>query len=400
MSRPLPRDGEAPAVVAYVLPTLESGGTENHVLRLAARLDRSRFSPVVYATAEGGSLRKEFDRLGIPVCVLDSRLSPNRVGVARSLRSAASLLVRLPRLLRADRTAIVHAYLPAANVIGPLAARLCGARACLVSKRSLCDYKAGRPLLASMENLGNLLADAILVNSDAVRRDVSRIERFTGGKFRKIYNGVDLPERRTEEERLAFRAREGIAADAPLAVAVSNFFAYKGHDVLVRAAARLASRIPGARLALVGRDSGTLEAVRALARGLGLSETVLFPGERADVPDFLRAADLFVHPSRQEGFSNAILEAMAAGLPVVACDVGGNAEAIVHGETGLLVPAGDDAAMADALGALLADPARSKAMGDAGRARAAAAFPLDGMVREMEALYGSLLAKGAGGTGR
>jgi glycosyltransferase involved in cell wall biosynthesis len=301
-------------------------------------------------------------------------------------------LARLVRFLRRDRPDIVHCYLPAANVLGPVAARIAGVPKVIVSKRALCDYKAGYPFISRIEPVGNRLADVVLVNSDAVRRDVERTESGWGGKFRKIYNGVGTVDPWSPSEREAFRAREGIPADARVAVSVSNFFPYKGHDTLVTAASRVAREIPGAYFVLVGRDAGTLEAVRRQAAEAGLAGRVRFPGVRTDVPDFLRAADLFVHPSREEGFSNAILEAMAAGLPVVACDVGGNPEAVLPGETGLLVPRDDPGAMAEAVAGLLRDAASGRAMGDAGRRRARERFSLDRMIAEMGSMYADLVA--------
>ena len=115
------------------------------------------------------------------------------------------------------------------------------------------------------------------------------------------------------------------------------------------------------------------------------------------MPDLLRAADLFVHPSHQEGFSNAILEAMAAGLPVVACDVGGNPEAVVDGVTGRLVPPRDPTALANAMAEILADPGKGRSMGEAGRQRATEQFSLDRMVREIEEMYESLMLRGPAG---
>ncbi|MBP2677250.1 MAG: putative Glycosyl transferase group 1 [Deltaproteobacteria bacterium] len=289
------------------------------------------------------------------------------------------------------RPDILHTYLPAANVIGPLAARLAGVPRVIVSKRSLADYKVRFPLLRHTESFANRLADVILVNSDAVRRDVERTERHWGGKFRKIYNGVAPIEPWAPDEAMAFRRREGIPADALVALCVSNFYPYKGHEELVEAAVMVVHASPNVIFLLVGRDSGTLEATRTRIRERGLEGSFRFLGSRTDVPDLLRASDLFVHPSREEGFSNAILEAMAAGLPVVACDVGGNPEAVVDRETGRLVPSRNAAAFSSAIAELLADPEKRNAMGKAGRDRATERFSLDRMVGEMESLYESLV---------
>ena len=133
-----------------------------------------------------------------------------------------------------------------------------------------------------------------------------------------------------------------------------------------------------------------MEAMRARVRERGIEGSVRFVGSRTDVPDLLRAADLFVHPSREEGFSNAILEAMAAGLPVVACDVGGNPEAVVDGETGRLVPPRDPERLAGAMAELISDVSKRKIFGYAGIRRAAEQFSLDRMVEEMGSLYESL----------
>jgi glycosyltransferase involved in cell wall biosynthesis len=298
------------------------------------------------------------------------------------------------RLLRRSPPDILHAYLPAANVIGPVAARLSSVPRVIVSKRALAEYKAHYPLLRRVEPLGNRLADVILVNSDAVRRDVERTERHWEGKFRKIYNGVAPIEPWAPDEAMAFRRREGIPDDTLVALCVSNFYPYKGHEELVEAVAKVVPVYPNVIFLMVGRDSGTMEATKARVRERGIERSVRFVGSRTDVPDLLRASDLFVHPSREEGFSNAILEAMAAGLPVVACDVGGNPEAIVDRETGRLVPPRNAWAFASAVAELLADPEKRKAMGEAGRHRATERFSLDRMVGEMESLYEALAGGG------
>jgi len=380
-----------PVSVAYVLPNVESGGTERHLLSLVRRLDRSRFAPFLVTTAGGGALHENFAAL-LPVTVFGevSRSWRFRKEPVKHLITVA----RLARLFRQRRPHIVHAYLPAANVIAPAAARLAGVRRVVISKRALADYKAHYPLLRRVEPVGNRLADVILVNSDAVRRDVERFERHWEGKFRKIYNGVEPPGPWTAQEVAAFRRREKIPEGAFAALCVANFYPYKGHAELVEVASRVAARVPEALFLLVGRDAGTLEETAREVRRRGLERTVRFLGERGDVFDLVRASDLLVHPSREEGFSNAILEAMAGGLPVVAFDVGGNREAVVHGVTGLLAPPGDVEALAEAVAALAADAGRRRAMGQAGRRRAEEEFSLDRMVREMERLYDDLAEGG------
>ena len=381
----------APLKITYVLPNVESGGTERHVLTLAGRIDRSRFSLSMVTTAGGGSLYDDFSAM-MPMTILGEpkRSRRFRKGPLEHLRTIGVLA----RLLRRSPPDILHAYLPAANVIGPVAARLTGVPRVIVSKRALAEYKAHYPLLRRVEPLGNRLADVILVNSDAVRRDVERTEEHWKGKFRKIYNGVAQIGRWTPVEAMAFRRRERIPADALVALSVSNFYPYKGHEELVEAAARIVPAFRNVIFLMVGRDSGTLEAMRSRVRERGIEGSVRFAGSRTDVPDLLRAADLFVHPSREEGFSNAILEAMAAGLPVVACYVGGNPEAIVDGETGRLVPPRNAAAFASAVAELLSDPEKRKAMGEAGRHRATERFSLDRMVGEVESLYETLAGGG------
>jgi glycosyltransferase involved in cell wall biosynthesis len=317
------------------------------------------------------------------------RFRPGPAEHARALR-------RLVRIFRAEAPDIVHTYLAAANVLGPVAARLAGVRLVIVSKRSGTFYQAAFPLLRRMERIGSLLSNVVMVNSDAVRREVERTERHQEGKFLRIYNGVAPIPAWTSEEITFFRAREGLPSGAPVAVCVSNFFDYKGHLDLVAAIATVTGEFPETNFVFIGRDAGTLEVTRAAARDHGVLPHIRFAGHRADVSDFLRAADLFVHPSHQEGFSNAILEAMAAGLPVVACDVGGNPEAVVDGVTGFLVPPRSPGRLAEAMSDLLGDEGKRRAMGEAGKRRAEERFSLGRMVTEVEAMYESL-ALGKGG---
>ncbi|MFA6147326.1 MAG: glycosyltransferase [bacterium] len=382
-----------PVPVAYVLPNLELGGTERHVLDLAAAIDRRKFSPRVVCTAGGGSMEEEFSRRGVPVHVLEYRgisLKPGKAGPL--FRNARSFFRAFTKILAENNIRILHCYLPAGNILGMAAASLHRTPVKIVSKRGLCQYKDGHPLFSFFEDLANLFSDGILVNSLAVEADVRRTERFLGGKISLLYNGID-PE--VPPPSPVGNLFPGIAwrEDDPIVCCVANFFPYKGHRDLVEAAHTVVESFPHARFLLVGRDSGEMGAVRDRIEALGLSANVLLTGERDDAARIIAASTLVVHPSHTEGFPNTILEAMAAGKPVVATDAGGIPEAVVDGTTGIIVPVGDPGKLADGLLALIRDPVRARAMGQAGRIRLLERFTIGKMVEGMEQFYGKLLAR-------
>ena len=372
--------------IAYLLPNIESGGTERHLLSLARSLDRSRYSLSLVTTAGGGSLYKEFSAI-MPVKVMGEPEAHRRIRVGPLVHVGA--IGALAGMYRREKPDIVHAYLPAACVIGPVAARLAGVRGVIVSRRSLSNYKARFPLLRKVEPLGYRLADVVMVNSDAVRRDVERTERFWEGKIRLVYNGIDTAMPDPAPIREMFPELAGREA-GPVVTYVANLFPYKGHMDLVEAARTVVNEFPSALFILVGRDAGEMDAVRARIDALGLERNVLLAGLRTDAPGIVAASSFVVHPSREEGFSNTILEAMAAGKAVVAARVGGNPEAVIDGETGMLVPPRDPAALSAAMLSLLRDPARALEMGAAGRRRVVECFSLEKMVREIESIYEGL----------
>jgi glycosyltransferase involved in cell wall biosynthesis len=374
-----------------VVPGLGRGGTEKHVLDLAARLDRGKFSPFVISTGGGGPLEENLRSLGVPTHILEFRgLSIHPGNAAGYLRDARSFFREFAAVLGSHRAAIVHSYLPAANILGTFAGVVARTPVKIVSKRGLCQYKEGHPLFSFFEDVANLSSDAILVNSLAVEKDVRRTERFLGRKVFLIYNGIDpeVPRPATVESLIpGFAWRE----DDPVVCYVANFFPYKGHRDLVDAARTVVEACPRARFLLVGRDAGEMGPVRDRIESHGLSGNVLMTGERGDAARIIASSTLVAHPSHTEGFPNTILEAMAAGKPVVATDAGGIPEAVGDGVTGIIVPVGNAGKMADALLALLRDPGRAEAMGRAGRERAVERFSLAAMVMAVEETYLELL---------
>jgi glycosyltransferase involved in cell wall biosynthesis len=384
-----------PVGVAYVLPGLGRGGTEKHVLDLASRLDRHRFEPCVISTAGGGAMEEELTGRGIPVRILDYRglsLHPSR---ALPLSGEARAFFRsFARILTEYRVSVLHTYLPAANVLGMAAAVRHRTRVRIVSKRALCRYKEGHFVYSVFEDLANLAADAVMVNSRAVAEDVRRSERFVEGKMFLVHNGVDIPGNTAGGGRPPIPPDLRLPAGTLPIACIANLHAYKGHKDLVDGASLVVKTFPQARFLLVGRDGGEGEALRRRIANQGLEGKVLLTGPRTDVDVILAASEFVVHPSHEEGFSNVILEAMGAGKAVVATRVGGNPEAVVDGRTGLLVPPGESDALASAILELLRDPERAVTMGRAGMERARDLFPLEAMVTAVEETYLRLLEGG------
>ncbi|MBU0595764.1 glycosyltransferase, partial [Candidatus Bipolaricaulota bacterium] len=185
-----------------------------------------------------------------------------------------------------------------------------------------------------------------------------------------------------------------------LVVAVGNLHPRKGLEELVTAASQVAADVPTAYWVVVGRDDGMGPELRTRIERAGLQGRVRLVGPREDVARILAAADVVVHPSRQEGFSNVVLEAMAAARPLIVTDVGGNAEAVVHGESGLVVSAQDPDALAGAIKRLLADPEEAERLGTVARRRVEELFTIDRMVGGVAAMYEDLVSRRDGGIHR
>lgn len=381
-----------PVGVAYVLPGLGRGGTEKHVMDLASAIDRRSFSPCVISTAMGGPVEEELASRGVPVHLLDYRGLSLQPGKALPLlRDARRFFEAFARILEERHVAILHAYLPAANILAMAATLPRRSRVRIVSKRALCRYKEGHPAYSRFEDLANLAADAVMVNSHAVAEDVRRTERFVEGKMFLVYNGLDLPGEAPDRGRRPLPPDLGLPPDSLAVTYVANLREDKGHMCLVEAARRVVEAVPSARFLLVGREDREAAPVRAKILELGLDGHVVLTGARRDIPAILGATRVVAHPGNQEGLSNAILEAMAAGVPVVASRSGGNPETVEDGKTGLLVPPGDPVALASAILDLLRDPGRAAGMARAGRERIRDRFSLAGMVTGVEESYIELL---------
>jgi glycosyltransferase involved in cell wall biosynthesis len=233
------------------------------------------------------------------------------------------------------------------------------------------------------------LPDAVFAVSEQVRKHCIEVDRIDPERVQTIYNGLDLSE-------WDYSDRAETTPSRPLITTVGNIRRVKGHDIFIQAAASVVRQYPNAIFSIAGGvlDPDYFKELQDLVRDLGLTDCFYFAGAVTDLHQHLSAADVFVLPSRSEGFSNAIIEAMAASLPVVATNVGGNAEAVKDGINGLLVPPDDSMALAKAIAHLLSDPSQARKMGIAGKTIVAENFTTEAMMTKITRTYKDLLSRG------
>lgn len=354
------------------------GGAEMFVRRAAPLLRRSGWDLRVVTLVSGGPLVAELSADGVPVVELGVR-GPQDAGV----------LLRLARLWQAAPPDLVHTHLYHAGLVGRLVARQVGIRRVVVHQHGA-ELGRGR-LRTLLDRAAAGLVDNYVTSCRAVAQILNERERVPATRITIIYNGL-------EAAVLARPAGEQHPPGWPLppgALAlgcVGRLAVEKGQDVLLEALVRLNNTGKELHTVLIG--TGAQAAVLAArAAHADLAGRVHFTGERRDIPAWLACFDLFVLPSRWEGISLALLEAMAAGLPVIATAVGGTPEVVEDGVTGLLVLPNDPRSLARAIQRLVEQPALRLSLGQAGRERVASHFNLEGSLRQLDKLYRSLLGK-------
>jgi glycosyltransferase involved in cell wall biosynthesis len=363
--------------VAYLIDRLQRAGAQAHLGQLVSRLDKGGFEPEVVCLLAGGPVSEEMKGRGVPVEVLG-------LGRLYGPRALAEL-VRFARRLRERRIDVLHTYLVSANIYGTIAARM--ARVPVITSRRDVGFSRNWRLRLVEERLINPLVDRVVAVSPAVAELTGREHGLPPGRLVTIENGVDVEVWTPEGQPRAEARRELALREDEIAVGVIGHLSpVKGHADFLRAAAHVYAQDSRARFVLVG-DGPLRPALEALAASLGLGPRVVFAGTRADMPRVLSALDVVAVPSHSEGMSNALLEAMAMALPVVATRVGGNPDVVRDGVTGRLVPPRDPAALARALGELVKDPAARQSLGRAARRHVADNLSLSGMVRRYEELY-------------
>jgi len=369
--------------VLYLVDNLGPGGSQRYVAELAKHAASFGVRPYVCSAKEGGVFHEELLREGTPLFFAPFKKLYGPDGF-RALSTIISYI-------RTQRIDVVHTFQTNANILGTMAARITGRRV-ITTRRDMGDFgMRGSPRLASFETLViNRLAHRIIANSRAAMEAARESEGIPFEKLGCIYNGIDCGRFRFEPERGPWRRALGVSERASCVFGiVAGHRPVKSVDTAIRAFSRVRKSYPDSVLLLVG-GGPERPVLEALVKKLDLEDSALFFGPREDVENLLPAFDVFLNSSRSESFSNAILEAMASGLPVVATKVGGNPESVLDEVTGFLVPAGDPVSMGAAMEKLASDPLLRNRMGQAGMDRVHALFSKEHSFLELEKLYRSL----------
>ncbi len=359
--------------VLQVTHDLGVGGLPRVVVTLATSLDPSRYDVSVLCMRGRGALAEDLERAGIPIFDLAPPRQPDRLAAWRTLQHL--------RRLRPD---ILHTHNSQPFLEAGLAGLLARVPAFIHTDHGREFPDRRRYMLA--ERVMSRFADRVVGVSEQTARDLVHWEKMRPERVIAIENGIDGGPFAHAPDVGEARRSLGLSETVPVIGAVSRFQPEKGIDLLIEALPRVIEAVPGACCVLAGY--GDEEALlRGRARELGLEDRVRFLGSRRDIPVILAAMDVFFLPSRREGLPMALLEALAAGRPIVAARVGGIPGVLEEGRTGTLVPPESPSDLADGIIALLADPARRRDYAEAGRRLFQGRFSAEAMTSRYEALY-------------
>lgn len=352
------------------------GGGERIVLKLAALLPQYGYRTSIL-TFKADLDSPAFKSPPCPVYLLPLQ----RTYDLPALKAA----FHLRNFLKRQRVQIVQTFFESSDIWAGFVTKTMSKSKLIWSRRDMGILRTRKHEVAYRLMAG--LPDAVFAVSELVRQHCIQEDRIDPARVHTIYNGLNLSDWSASSQPEPAR---GV-----IVTTAGNIRHVKGHDIFIKAAAAIAPQFPNVSFSIAGGilEPAYFEELQTLVRDLNLADRFQFLGGITNLREHLAAANIFVLPSRSEGFSNAIVEAMAASLPVVATDVGGNAEAVQDGVSGFIVPPEDPTALAAAIVQLLSDPSRAEAMGNAGKQRVADKFTTEAMMNQTVATYTKLLAQ-------
>ncbi len=370
--------------VLYIIDQLcQMGGAERVLFEMVRRLSKVRFScSVVAFKLEAGS--EAIKNFPVPVHVLPLKRTYDF--------NAAKMAIRLRRIMRMENVSITHTFFETSDLWAGPVAKLNGCPVLISSRRDMGILRTRKHHLAYP--FVNRLFDRVLTVSNEVRSYCIQHDHLSPHRVETLYNGIDMTELDAKASEGDARRELQLASDVPIVSTLANIRYVKGIDVLVRAAQRVCREIPNVTFLVVGSalEADTMASLRTKVESLQLAANFNFVGGLTNPFPVLRASNVFCLPSRNEGFSNALIQAMGCGLPCVATRVGGNAEALEEGQNGYLVASEDADAMADRILRFLRDPALAQRMGETARETVRARFSMDTMMNRLMTIYDELLA--------
>jgi L-malate glycosyltransferase len=368
--------------VFFLVDSLEIGGTETQAVELALRLDPALYAVTLGCLRMAGPLLAKLKGSTVSVMEWNAR------GGVNSPRGIYQIF-RLARFLRRGRFEVVHTHDLWSNLLAIPAARLARVPVIISSRRDLAHLAWYTPRRRKFLRHLQSLSSAVLVNSSQISEQLVREDGFRPEFIRVVHNGIDLDRfsRLVPDRERIFPGLE----NCTLIVCTGNMHSdIKGHPTLIEASRHICSKFPRVTFVLIGNGEKRSEFESKVSE-LGLQRKFLFLGSRQNVPEILACCDMAILPSQAEGFSNALLEYMAMGLPTIATKVGGNPEVIENGLDGLLVMPNDPAALANAISSLLENPHFASQLGAAARERVRRHFDFAQLTFNVDALYTELL---------
>lgn len=363
--------------ILYLFVTLPIGGAEEHLLTVLKNLDLTQYNPIVCCIREKGVIGEEIENRGIAI------ISLNRKSKSWDFRIVMDIL----KIIQTKNIQLIHTHLYHANMYGRIAALISKIPAVVTEHNVYPKYKLRRRIvnwfLAKKSK-------KIIAVSEMVKKDITVRDWIKPSKIEVIYNGIDIDRFPSVVPKEEARQKLGVPTDCFLIGTIGRLTDQKGQIYLINTIGIIKGIIPEIKLLLAG--SGPLESdLKNIVSTKGLNEYVKFLGARRDIPDILKAMDIFVFPSLWEGLPMVLLEAMASSLPVVATSVGGITEILRNGINGIIVPPCNEGALVQAIIGLSKDKAKLKLLGEIGKKTVEDKFTASLMVKNLASIYESSL---------
>lgn len=367
--------------ILIIIPHFELAGMEMVVFNLIKNLDKHHFTAVICCLDKLGVLGEELKKLGFKCYIMQRK--PN---------TDFFLPIKIAKLIKQEKIDFIHAHNSTAWFYGVIAAKITR-KTIIVTNHGLEQKKKLKISIRS--KILSLFTMKVVVVSNELKEYSNKIEKINIKKIRIILNGVQIEKYQNIRINIAKKKGElGLDLNDLIIGTISNVTPVKNHQFLIKSMPKLLKKIPNAKLVIVGYLGMTslVEKLKSLCNRLEIEDKVFFLGSRRDTPELIPIFNIFVNSSLTEGISLTLLEAMAAGKPIVATNVGGTPEIVINGKTGILVSCNNTDQLTNALIKILTDKEKAYIMGKEGLRRVQKLFRLRRMVYDHEHLYAEIAA--------